>query len=68
MNTEFFNKSVSSISQVLFNIQIAIHRSNDTQDFLISAGAKFTVILVVGSLKEDDFNAHLSLSLLSCTP
>jgi hypothetical protein len=56
---------LSSISQVLFKIQIAIHKSYETHDFLISAGARFTVILVVGNLNEEDFKAHLSLSLLS---
>jgi hypothetical protein len=65
INIEFFKKSLSSISQVLFKIHIAIPKSNETQAFLMSAGAKFTVILVVGNLKEDDFKAHLSLSLLS---
>jgi hypothetical protein len=67
INIELFKNSLSSISQVLFNIQIAIHKSYETPDFFISAGAKLTVILVVGNLKDEDFNAHLSLSLLSCT-
>jgi hypothetical protein len=36
--------------------------------FLISAGAKFTVILFIGSLFPEDLSADFSLSLLSCIP
>jgi hypothetical protein len=49
------------------NIQIAIGKSKLGQDFLIFAGAKLTVILVIGSLLLEDFIADLILSLLSCT-
>jgi len=45
---------------------IAIGRSKHGHDFLISAGARFTVILDVGSLLLADFMADLNLSLLSC--
>jgi hypothetical protein len=65
IKTEFFKYSLSFIFHVLLSIQTAIGKSKETQDFLISAGAKFTVILVAGSLKLDDFKALLSLSLLS---
>jgi hypothetical protein len=65
INIEFFRYSFSFISQALFSIQTAIGKSNETHDFFISAGAKFTVIRVVGSLKLEDFKALLSLSLLS---
>jgi len=62
---EVFRYSLLQISQVLFNIQIAIGKSKETHDFFISAGARFTIILETGSLKFDDFKALLSLSLLS---
>jgi len=48
-------------------IHTAIGKSKLGQDFLISAGAKFTVILEAGNFAQLDFKADLSLSLLSCT-
>ena len=47
------------------SIQIAIGKSKLGPDFLISAGAKLTVILVIGSLFQEDFKADFILSLLS---
>jgi hypothetical protein len=64
MNIESFI-SVSSINHSCNSIQIAIGKSKLGPDFLIFAGARFTVILVIGNLFQDDFNADLSLSLLS---
>jgi hypothetical protein len=56
----------SSFIEPLFkSIHIAIGKSKLGHDFLISAGAKFTVILVIGNLFPDDFNADFILSLLS---
>jgi hypothetical protein len=57
--------NVSSINPSFNMIQIAIGKSKLGQDFLISAGARFTVILVIGNLLPLDFIADLSLSLLS---
>jgi len=58
-------KSSFLIYQSLKSIQTAIGKSKLGQVFLISAGAKFTVILLAGSLLQLDFIADLSLSLLS---
>jgi hypothetical protein len=44
---------------------IAIGKSKLGHVFLISAGAKFTTILVIGNLFQADFIADFSLSLLS---
>jgi hypothetical protein len=55
------------IYQPFKSIHIAIGKSKLGQDFLISAGAKLTVILFIGNLFPDDFNADFILSLLSCT-
>jgi hypothetical protein len=49
------------------SIQIAIGKSKLDPDFLISAGAIFTTILVIGSLVPLDFIAERSLSLASLT-
>jgi hypothetical protein len=59
--------SFSSMCHPLSKIHIAIGKSNAGPDFLIFAGARLTVILVIGSLFPADFIADLSLSLLSCT-
>ena len=57
----------SVIHQSFLKIQIAIGKSKLGQDFLIFAGAKLTVILVVANLVSLDFIADFNLSLLSCT-
>jgi hypothetical protein len=57
----FFSMITSSDNR----IQIAIGKSKLGPTFLMSAGARFTVILVVGSLARLDFKALLTLSLLS---
>jgi hypothetical protein len=49
------------------SIQTAIAKSKLDPDFLISAGAIFTTILVIGSLVQLDFIAERSLSLASFT-
>gem|GEM_PF-570917 len=59
--------SVSSMNHPFISIQMAIGKSKAGPDFLIFAGARLTVILVIGSLFPADFIADLSLSLLSCT-
>jgi len=59
----FFTNSSDFIVQELSNIQIAIAKSKIGQVFLISAGAKFTVILDAGNLSQEDFSADLILSL-----
>jgi hypothetical protein len=56
---------LSSINHSWSNIQIAIGKSKLGPVFLIFAGAKLTVILVIGNFFQDDFIADLSLSLLS---
>jgi len=50
---------------VCVKIPTAIAISKLGPDFLISAGARFTVIRVVGSLKFEDFRALRRRSLLS---
>jgi len=62
---DFFIYSSFLISHILKSIPTAIETSKLGHVFLISAGARLTVILEVGSLKFDDFSALLSLSLLS---
>jgi hypothetical protein len=57
--------NLSSINPSCNNTQIAIGKSKLGPVFLISAGAKLTVILVIGNFFQDDFIADLSLSLLS---
>jgi hypothetical protein len=49
------------------SIQIAIAKSKPEPDFLISAGAKLTTILVEGNFVQLDFKAERSLSLASLT-
>jgi hypothetical protein len=49
------------------SIQTAIAKSKPDPDFLISAGAIFTTILVIGNLVPLDFIAERSLSLASFT-
>jgi len=55
----------SSINHSFNNIQIAIGKSKLGPTFLIFAGAKLTVILVIGSLFQIDLIAERILSLLS---
>jgi hypothetical protein len=57
--------NLSPINHQFNNIQIAIGKSKLGPDFLMSAGAKLTVILVIGNLFQIDLIADLSLSLLS---
>ena len=64
---ESFKYSSKSISHLLCKIATAIAKSKLGQDFFIFAGAKFTIILDVGSFELLDFNADLNLSLLSWT-
>jgi len=59
-----FTKS-STIDPLFKSIHIAIGKSKLGHDFLISAGAKLTVILFIGSLFPEDFKADFILSLLS---
>jgi hypothetical protein len=59
------NNSDSSIYQALSKIPSAIERSKQGPVFLISAGARFTVIRLVGSFVLQDFIALLRRSLLS---
>jgi hypothetical protein len=65
-NIDSFIKK-SSMNHSFTNIAIAIGKSKLGHDFLISAGAKLTVILVIGNFVLEDFIADLNLSLLSCT-
>jgi hypothetical protein len=65
-NIESLTKS-SLIDQLFKSIHIAIGKSKLGHDFLISAGARLTVILVIGNLFQADFKADFILSLLSCT-
>jgi hypothetical protein len=65
--TESLINLSSVIHQSFLKIQIAIGKSKLGHDFLILAGARFTVILVVGNLVSLDFIADFNLSLLSCT-
>jgi hypothetical protein len=60
-----FTSLSSLIHQSFKSIQIAIGKSKLGHVFLISAGARFIVILLAGSLELLDFIADLSLSLLS---
>jgi hypothetical protein len=55
----------SIISQEFNKIHIAIGKSKLGQVFFISAGARFTIILVVGNFFQEFFKADLILSLLS---
>jgi hypothetical protein len=61
---ESFTK-LSSIYHQFKSIQIAIGTSKLGPLFLISAGAKLTVILLIGNLFQADFKADFNLSLLS---
>jgi hypothetical protein len=63
---ELSNKSFFT-SRSCDNIQTAIGKSKPEPDFLMSAGAIFTTILVTGSLVPLDFIAERSLSLASFT-
>jgi hypothetical protein len=56
----FINFSITSHS--CKSIQTAIAKSKFGPDFLISAGAKFIVILEAGNLESLDFKAERSLS------
>jgi hypothetical protein len=67
-NTLSFIKVSSDIYPSLRRIPTAIPRSKLGPTFLIFAGAKFTVMRVVGSFAQLDFRELLSRSLLSCTP
>jgi hypothetical protein len=70
LQIKFIESSInlsSVIHQSFLKIQIAIGKSKLGQDFLIFAGAKLTVILVVANLVSLDFIADFNLSLLSCT-
>jgi hypothetical protein len=60
-----FSSKVLSKSNSASKIPIAMGKSKLGQDFLMSAGARFTVILEDGSFDQLDFKADLSLSLLS---
>jgi hypothetical protein len=60
-----FSINFSSISPELSKIPIAIGKSKLGQVFFMSAGARFTIILVVGNFFQEFFNADLILSLLS---
>jgi hypothetical protein len=64
---ELLKYSLSTISQALFKIPTAIGKSKLGPVFLMSAGARFTVILETGSFIFEDFKALLILSLLSWT-
>jgi hypothetical protein len=61
-----FSKYPTLNSRSFQIIQIAIGRSKLGHLFLISAGARLTVILVEGNLKPEFFIALLTLSRLSC--
>jgi len=67
-NSQMKIESFTNLSLICppFNkIQIAIGKSKLGHDFLISAGARFTVILLIGNLFELDLKADFILSLLS---
>jgi hypothetical protein len=66
IKTELFTK-VSKITPSCKSIQTAIAMSKLEPDFLISAGARLTTILVDGNLVQLDFRAERSLSLASLT-
>jgi len=52
---------------VAFRMPIAMDRSREEPSFLISAGARFTVIFLVGNSKAEFLMAELTLSLASFT-
>jgi hypothetical protein len=64
-NIDSFTKVSSIIYQSFNNIPTARAKSKLGPVFFISAGARFTVILLVDNLVPLDFRADLSLSLLS---
>jgi len=63
-NRDLFIKFLSKVKSSL-NIQIAIGRSKLGHFFLMSAGARLTVILVPGNQYQEFFMAVLTLSRLS---
>jgi len=63
-----FSIKSSFIKPQFKRIQIAIAKSKLGQLFFISAGAKLTVILFIGSLFPADFSADFNLCLLSWIP